>query len=41
MQGQQTYFSDQHLNADQPMIIEGTNIHFQHKITTPLETIRP
>ncbi len=30
MQGDRIFFSDQNLNAEQPMAIEGTNSHFQH-----------
>lgn len=30
MHGDRIYFSDQNLNPDQPISIEGTNSHFQH-----------
>lgn len=30
MHGDRIYFSDQNLNAEQPVAVEGTNSHFQH-----------
>ena len=30
MNGDRIFFSDQNLNPDQPMSMEGTNSHFQH-----------
>lgn len=38
MNGERVYFSDQHLNPEQPNLIEGTNTHFQHTFKNFLDS---